>query len=1476
MAESDIISNNNFSGGLQTGIVPEVSAANTAYDIYGMRIVSNGSNSYALENIKGTKFSFTLNPNYQPIGFRTNGNKLFVFSHNNTLGRANGEIGYAVLDYVTRTGAYFPLYNHEGLNFDRQHPVECRVVKENSKTERLYFWDNKLPPRVLNAEQDTFTKHIPNGTLVAGVKYMVIQGAVTYEGVDYGVNELQGTVFTATVTGTTAYTDKNVIGFPAVVIAYYDINQINFQPDFPVGDVCQEQIISGSLSNGMYSVFFQLENAEGKRTPFSMPTRAIHIEKATSDPTVQGWLDYGGDGGEYDPQRTDISTPKGVRWRISGIDTNYSIIRVGYMKFSANAVHGNPIIFAEQDISGETMFIDMVSNDGLEELIIDDVALQPLIFIKNKAGEVVNNILFLGNVTTNDDINVPNKITGALFTPLIRLEAADLQNLRAAFPRPDYGNQVYGNEEVSTGIGGTSNGSYGTLVPFVYYEVVTATPTPPIGVYVTYNGVDYAPNSPNGDLFQCTTAVTSVLWTTVSGYYVGIRPVIVIKQYNGKIKRIPYDGQYHDYKDPAHSMYYSGYWRGNEVYRFGLLLHGKKGQAYYVRHLGDWTTPKISDPSYGTTMAFSSGTILRHMGLTIDNIDFNQIANSMGISLSDLPNYFNGFSIVRCRRDAKIIAQGYGQPIISDNGNRLDILPGTTPSGYSASGTSVGDEIISDGCMFYSPDINLQWGSADLEIRSGDSLEYAGLYTDFAAPDYITHNGTNYCMRVSQRLYGSGSNIDYYTILNTPIAQGASPKVMPFWEDDVNAATSKDLDVGFTDFDAEAPYAGKTFHNEIQYNSTFSGKDPLSYSARGRLLFTKNNHIHDPLLGDGNCHFAFSITENDVGDSATRIHDTDPNRFTFLTAARPVFNYKRNKVVLYGGNTDAALANNEYISTNHYQLFDTDFMNYLLSATEPITATPKSIGVINGIEVWGGDCYLSLFDITERVPSADDDGFTKGVIISLETSINQYLRQGRTYGRVRGYDDVANINGIGMIGTTPPVEQPEAWIYNNVYHAEFPLIAYPALPLFYKLGRNEYPRRAYYSGKKRDGERVDQYRVFGFTGYIEVGNQQGQINNLRSGDENRLIAIQDYGICVVPVNERTSIPVSFGESLSIGEGAVAERYSTIDGYLGSQHKWSLVDTPDGYVAYDAVKKIQWFLGKDLSLTPLNKNFDNHNLVYDMFESLIITSDNPLDKAGIHGVYDNKFGEVVMTFNYPKVTNSKMTLAFSMINKFYAGKYPFFPCIYHLHHDIMLSAEDAKETPLFPNRNYFVGDICTERQGGGIAGVSTSADTIEYYVCIADYNSGVTPVAASSDTDHWAYVRRQSDIFAHNHGDYNKFYGIVEPEIRVGFVVNEKYIIAKFFNNFEFTGNDKFFTDVICMTHDQVAQDNNITLQNKDYGYVDGRWEGSVPLTQQGQTMVGKWMKVLLKKNMRVNGSPVISNNEYIYLLSVLTKMIKSW
>ena len=64
---------------------------------------------------------------------------------------------------------------------------------------------------------------------------MVIQGAITYEGVDYGVNELQERYLQLPLQVLPLMQTRTSAGFPAVVIAHYDINQINFQPDFLSG-----------------------------------------------------------------------------------------------------------------------------------------------------------------------------------------------------------------------------------------------------------------------------------------------------------------------------------------------------------------------------------------------------------------------------------------------------------------------------------------------------------------------------------------------------------------------------------------------------------------------------------------------------------------------------------------------------------------------------------------------------------------------------------------------------------------------------------------------------------------------------------------------------------------------------------------------------------------------------------------------------------------------------------------------------------------------------------------------------------------------------------------------------------------------------------------------------------------------------------------------------------------------------------------
>ncbi len=81
---------------------------------FNMRIVSNSDGSYAVESVNGTKTLLNLNPNYQPIGWRTMGAKLVVFSSIKGASASTGnlEIGTFVVDETTMVGTYTPLYNH--------------------------------------------------------------------------------------------------------------------------------------------------------------------------------------------------------------------------------------------------------------------------------------------------------------------------------------------------------------------------------------------------------------------------------------------------------------------------------------------------------------------------------------------------------------------------------------------------------------------------------------------------------------------------------------------------------------------------------------------------------------------------------------------------------------------------------------------------------------------------------------------------------------------------------------------------------------------------------------------------------------------------------------------------------------------------------------------------------------------------------------------------------------------------------------------------------------------------------------------------------------------------------------------------------------------------------------------------------------------------------------------------------------------
>ncbi len=202
------------------------------------------------------------------------------------------------------------------------------------------------------------------------------------------------------------------------------------------------------------------------------------------------------------------------------------------------------------------------------------------------------------------------------------------------------------------------------------------------------------------------------------------------------------------------------------------------------------------------------------------------------------------------------------------------------------------------------------------------------------------------------------------------------------------------------------------------------------------------------------------------------------------------------------------------------------------------------------------------------------------------------------------------------------------------------------------------------------------------------------------------------------------------------------------------------------------------------------------------------------------------------------------------------------------HDLTLAAENKTATIVQPATAYIFGQQVEQQ--------ITDDGGYQYYVCILAFTTADPLVQPSDDPTHWVLTSKKNQVFVQNMGDYNKFFGIVDPNVQVKFTVSEQSGVTKFYNNHSFFGNQNFFTDIFWNTLLQSAQDNNITLLNKDYEFIDGVYNSSVALTAAGETLVGTYLYVLLQKNMRLNGNPTISVNEYIYLLQVLTQTVKSY
>ena len=1382
-----------FTGGNHSDNTPSMQPPNTYRGLKGYSLTSLTDNSYAFESEKGNSAIFVLNPKYTAIGFNVMNHKVLIHSTNDTFvpnANRKGEVGMVDISPANNlpvggyNNGYVPLYVHKDFNYRITKQIEGWCVYENSKIQRDYWSDDFNPPRVINFALPVFTTYFTSGgsnPLVIGDSYMVLQGTIIHNGISYGPNEVDN-VFTAI--GTT------YIG-TGKVIKYVPVELFDWMPRYKMGDIRFNKWLSGgNVMCGSYQVVFQSVGLDGVTSPWSFITKPVHVSAGFPGNTITSYQnDQGG------PNTTN--SLKGLEFIIDGLDTNFTTIRVAAIRFTDYNIQEEPVLFYEGIITGTSMTVPFYGNENLTQLTSADI--QELnVYIKR-----INTIVPLKNRMTGG--NWDSAIDVDFDPSSARIDICEYMcptdSIGSGLPTNGSNTSVLpfaGHKQAKAG--GVSSGD---ILPLAWYEVTVSA--------INYNGILRVP----GTYFQGIFGVNT--YTTIGTPT--IYAVIRIKKYGTTYEYTRIMDDWYDGKGSLVDNKIRSLWRF-ETYRAGILLRDLSGNPVYVRFIGDkkmpsqWNVAADVGPDglpYGVDGNLIGGydattqeTVLRHLGIEINNLNFADLLAAIRLSTgdntlqySDFPKYFSGFEIVRVSRDKQVFAQGI-MGAVMDNASAPDRYP-MAQFNVSLNGGARVPQLYT----LYSPDYLFEF-SGD-SPQEGDWLrieEYRVKNEDFISNGFFTNNCRKYPINVPNATTG--------TVLNPIPGSAWSPKgyMVPIIPE---RSAPVDPNVDYVDT------GSTTFHNYSISSTTF-------YGIGARTYFFSQNYAE----GVANLFHGFGNWQAGI------------DRPPIVSVVRP-------KNILYGGTSDSAKANNLYEFCGHYQQFDVAFLAYLQA----------NAGIASGIQVFGGDCFISYFDLARNM---DDSNNTYGPntwgltsIFPVESNVNTYLREGRH--PAKDGPSSSNPAGTGLVYPNL-VEQ---WVYNKAYSSDELFYTEPALPVNF-IPNNQLVAQAIYSNAKFPGEFTDAYRKFQPANKRDLEGVLGAIINMVV-KKGALYAFQENGISYLPVEERASVPVGLNAPMIIGTGGVMPRYDNTDNYYGNQHQFGLCETPNGFVWFDGNRKafcyLEGGLAQPLSVIKGRDAFFQNN-VY----GTILENDAPVWGIGIASIYDARMKRVFMVFKDNTRNGYEFGIYFDIKNKQFLGESNHFPAImFNLMEHLYSAFEGISQNAFLANHTYAVGDV---------VGVGS-----ENYVCILGYTTLGFPLQPSLDATHWALASVANQIFLDNTNDIGKFYGLVrDEEMTVCF--NPAHGTAKFFNNLEFTGNNVFFDDVEVSNNTQTGADTNIVLgPDKDYWFYNNKHFGSIPMTSLGERLKDVFLVARFVKKNKLNNSPINSKNKTLRLSSIKTLFTKA-
>jgi hypothetical protein len=1403
-------------------------------------LISQDGNNYVIKDCLGNVRTFVINRRYgedetsfdtapYPIGFISFPDKLIVFSTNNaTENGGYGEIGtiayepygegvQPVIVSGNANNGYIPLYHHSSLNFTILQQIEGFAFQENELIKRVYWTDDFNEPRVIDIGNPIFTTYIASGSLVTGQQYMVLEGVIDHNGTDYGPTvgggSISGNIFTAANANYTSVTGTSPT---PRVIQYFPYQLLNFTPSRSLGSIKFVGYGTGNKYCGNKMYFYRLlSSTDGIQTSWSYGTFPVPVR-------LGGVGAYFTDLGGGTPTNL-VNSGKSVLLQITDIDTNFERIQIAVAEFDQLWEVPRVIgIVIDEPITGSTMDFEDDSSGNIGTLTLSDLTLFPASILRCKTMTTNKNYNLIGNIQERGEIEFDK--TGVTIEefdhPIPAHRDADGGT---AFSCPNVQTYVPLDYDPFNNPSGAN-----AIMPYTTWVVLDDSGGP-----VVYNGTNYN----EGEVF---TGVPTVFTVTIP---VGslVRACVFKNKYTTSGGAPRPDASlltsgYWDFKDPTVANNMKGYW-DTEKYRLGILFFDLKGNPFYVRHLIDIDTTRdySNDP------------------LTFDESDndspvmyINQkLFRLSGITLTpELVAKISGFSIVRVERDARIMTQGF---LMQSSLSAAAIPPYT---------------VIQPACSYQ---LNLDALTGGGSVAGYYSFLCPDSLVSFPIPNYadgINMNGTSieeaYWVRPRDQ---SGNLSGVYLKSVTGLSNEFETKYFETLNGDSDSPRTEPIRSQF---------------NVVENGNLASfGNQGIYYQNRSVVGLAGLNVDNECFTGIPNSTNTQPANSVGIGGPRTVLElssDTMTDRgavtlySAFSTSGRDkmMVNIVVPKDNPYGGNSDAALAANTYISIGHFQPINPTVLGEVISGGNY---------VFNDVEVAGGDCFAILCDYGYGLyDDTEIASYSWGIKFPCQCNTNYGLRNGVPSRKVAPDLMHSNAAGNGIFFRVGADVQLEQFQYNQGYSSEGDFLAYPALPLNFSAN-DIFRYRIRFGGQKFPGEIINTFRTFLINDYKDTDGQGGEINNLRTKD-GKTVVFQNAIISTVPILERQLISGLDGAETTLGTGGVVDRFDPINSYFGNQHQWGLTSTEFGFVWFDMRRKAVVALdfgngiGEISMVEGLKGFFDeifvevvgntspiNNDILNDPTFSKY--SDRPLTGVGICGVYDPKFKMTYLTFKFISRTttvflNKDFTIGYYHPNKQFIGFFDWTPGISWNHNQIVLSANNPKN-----KLKYFAA---------GMASTSfVVGDVVPYlgveYICISDvtiasYPGTITTTPGVPGSTFWRQINTTNELWVHNQPKelgqqpapdylYDSFFGqVVNNELQ--YVVNPKTANPFSVLNMEQEGNTVNFTDLTISAESQSATDTSISPTSRFYRVIYDKICNSMPLSSTGRItnsyLLVRWVK----------------------------------